>query len=463
MATTNEVYERRRVILAQVRDEFRRLSIQYPPLYHERFLSPLDVTEAGWKEFVAAAEANSGPFPVTERRPWEEWYVDPKGRWAGRFYGAEDGTAEFQALCGSLSRILSPDVHLSPPVLGWVRVLHEMAEDCPTALLWSSRRLWNIPRSDYLAVALDGTEIEKPLHVWAPARRGCAPYPKHPLRRVLAFNLFSSSVAAIEIILAPEMALFLDNVQPEDLPVVLAKEDPCPAEESQVKIEPDDHKLLLIDDKDFFPFLFKKIGGGWIVRFWTGEKMEKAIIPEPQKGCYHYQKLLTRPGKPIASLEIDPPKEREPRGLDPSDDTAQSGRSFISEEEYGQEFGDVKWNEDQRKFIAPIYDEQLAMLLEDIESLKSQIEAESDKAERRRLKEILKETTTSFNEQLRNVQGETRSGRAFRRVQGAMLDARKAMKNGGELPEFLVHLHRSFQEVGQGHLYDPKPLVKWET
>jgi hypothetical protein len=470
MTTANEIYERKRANLSQVRDEFRRLSIQYRPLYHERFLSPLDVSEAGWKEFIAAAEANSQPFPSTERQPWEEWYVDPIGRWAGRFYGAQDGFAEFESLCDSLSRILNPGARLWPPVTGWVRVLHEMAENCPTPLLRAPRRIWNFPREDYLALNADGTLIEKPRYIWAPTRRGCAPYPKHPLRRALRFNLFSSSVAAIEIILAPEKAYFLDDVQPEDLPVVLAKEEACPPEESQVKIEPDEHRLLLTYDKDFFPFLFTKVGCGWIVRFWTGEKMEKAIIPEPQKGCRHYQTLLTNPGKSISALELDPPKESElpkkpepPKALDPSEYTPRSHRSFISENEFYQESGDVEWYENQEKFYAPVDDEELNDLVEQKENLESQIENETNKTEKKRLKDILKALNKSIHEHWYGIQDESKSARAFRRVKSAMQTARVAMERGKELPAFLDHLHRSLQEAGHGYRYDPKPVVEWKT
>ena len=230
MATSERYKRQQRATLAQIRDEFRRLSIQYPPLNHERFLSPrLDVSAAGWKEFVAAAQAFTEPFPSSETRLWEEWYVEPRGKWAGRVSsGRDDGLMEFQSLCQSLARVAPLGATEWRPMWEWIRVLHEMAEDCPTALLWSPRRLWNFPREDYLALAADGTEIEKPLYRWAPPRPGAAPYPQHPLRRALAFNVFSSSVAAIEITLAPENAIFFDDVQTDDLPIVLFDEEPHP-------------------------------------------------------------------------------------------------------------------------------------------------------------------------------------------------------------------------------------------
>jgi hypothetical protein len=367
---------------------------------------------------------------------------------------------EFQSLCKSLSHILSPAVTLWPELTEWVRVLHEMAEDCPTALLWSPRTIWKfewemLPR--HYVGDVTGAVIDGPLYAWAPVRPPCAPYPKHPLRRALAFNLFSSSVAAIEIILAPENAIFFDDVQPEDLPVILAGEQLPSTDESEVKIEPDEQTLLLHNDKDFFPFLFRKVGGGWIIRFWTGEKMEMALIPEPQKGCSHYQKLLTSPGKPVSSLEVDPPKKTDlPETYVPSG-------SSISEDEYKQGASDVEWDKARRKFYAPVYDDELKMMAEDRESLKSQIAAESDKAEQKKLKNILKYATKSFNEHFRSVQQQSASNRAFNRVKGAMLKAREAMKGTEKLPAFLDHLQESFQEVGQGHLYAPKRLITWET
>ena len=85
--------------------------------------------------------------------------------------------------------------------------------------------------------------------------------------------------------------------------------------------------------------------------------MERATVVECQ-GCYHYRKLLTSPGKPIPSLELDPGKV-----------TESSGRSIISEEEYYQEFGDVEWHNKKRKFYAPVFDEQLAALAREKDSL----------------------------------------------------------------------------------------------
>ncbi|MGA2062217.1 MAG: hypothetical protein ABSG67_17170 [Thermoguttaceae bacterium] len=447
MAAMIEKYERKRVILAQVRDEFRRLSIQYPPLYHERFYSPLNVSEAGWKEFVAAAEEVSGPFPSTRRQPWEHWYVEPKGRWAGRFYGAEDGFMEFQSLCKSLSHILSPVVTLWPEVTEWIRVLHEMAEDCPSPLLWAPRRIWKFPPETILAA---GGIVGHPLREWAPVRPPCAPYPKHPLRRALAFNLFSSSVAAIEIILAPEKSLFIGDIQPEDLPVVLPREELPSAEESQVKIEPDEQKLVLSDDKDFFPFLFRKAGDRWIVRFWTGEKMEKAIVGK-LKGCSHYQRLLTSPGKSIPAIALDPPKMS-----DLTDDP-----SFMSEDEYNRE---IRFEgDDRRKYHWPDDNDDLNRIREHRELVLRQIRDESDDARHTELKEILKEMDNNIREYFHGIEDEARTTQAFRRVKRVMWNARDAMKNGESLPGFLEHLRRSFQEVGQGFLYDPRPPVNWET
>ena len=68
---------------------------------------------------------------------------------------------------------------------------------------------------------------------------------------------------------------------------------------------------------------------------------------------------------------------------------------------------------------------------------------------------------TSFSAQFKTVQKESKSARAFRRVRSAMYYARERMKDGKELPRFLDHLRKSFQEVGQGHLYNPEPVVTW--
>ena len=446
MAAMIEKYERKRVILAQVRDEFRRLSIQYPPLYHERFYSPLDVSEAGWKEFVAREEPE--PFPSAARLPWEEWYVEPKGRWAGRFYGAGDGFKEFQWLCKSLSHALSPVVTLWPEVTEWIRVLHEMAEDYPSPLLWAPRRIWRFPQETFLAA---GGIVGHPLREWAPVRPPCAPYPKHPLRRALAFNLFNSSIAAIEIILAPEKALFIGDIQPEDLPVVLPRKELFSAEESKVHIEPDDQKLLLSDNKNFFPFLFRKAGDGWIVRFWTGEKMEMAIVGD-LKGCSHYQKLLTSPGKPAPAMELDPRLKRAP---DMSSDTP-----IMSEDEYNREF---RFDEDdRRKYPWPNDADNLRKVKEHRELILDKIRDESDEARRKELNEVLKEVDNNIRVYFHDIEHEARTAQAFRRVRKAMSDARDKMKKGANLPGFLEHLHRSVQEVGQGFLYDPQPSVKWE-
>ena len=83
--------------LEALRNEFKRASSMYQPLYHEQLISDLDVTAESWWAF---ANANSLPSDSS----WQRWHgpsEDPDYRecgcficaydWFGRFFGNEAG------------------------------------------------------------------------------------------------------------------------------------------------------------------------------------------------------------------------------------------------------------------------------------------------------------------------------------------------------------------------------------
>ena len=307
----------KRGTLELIQDEFHRLAVTYPPLYHERFYSPLEVSREGWDAFAVAQADPSGK--------WEKWYCAHTGNWLGRFYGAPDGMDEIERLSESLSVIL-PELGYRWPLEGWVQVLHEMAENCPSPLLRVERNIWNWEPDEHIGDDCAVEDAEPYLHDWVDAPSSGAQYPRHPLHRVLAFNLFTCSIAAIRTILAPKSMVLFEGYRYGDLPVVLSDEEPEVVEQSKpqvdVKAKAEEQKLILSDDKDYFPFLFRKTGSGWIVRFRVGDKIEADSLPD-LKGCQHYQNLLLAVGNPITCLTLDPPKE--PVELE--------GRSIISQDE----------------------------------------------------------------------------------------------------------------------------------
>ena len=137
MPLTLDEYKRNRRYLELVLEEFRRLAVRYPPLQHERFLSPLDISV--WL---------GGFRCLTTRHITVGTLAHPGGRfWIGRFFGHNEGFNEFKRLA-SLPGFF-PRIHWDSALTDWMEVVHELAEIFSSPLLTVSRKVWNWEIEDH--------------------------------------------------------------------------------------------------------------------------------------------------------------------------------------------------------------------------------------------------------------------------------------------------------------------------
>ena len=291
MAMTLDEYMRKRGNLKLVLDEFQRRAIRYPPLCHERFLSPLDIKYDGWRAFAA-----SRPNKSTSK--WEYWHGPRDGTWFGRFFGRQEGLRAFRRLCYSLSMIF-PDLH--SPLTDWMEVVHKIAEVYPSPLLGVSHHIWGWPKdiSDYNDFTAD--EMGERLLLASGFRNesdsAVVMYPQYPAQRILSFNVFTSSVAAIQIIMSPNLVVH-EGRSYDELPIVLL---PPQAEPESITVPGEDQPMLGEAD----PYCFQQTGDTWRLSFTSNGEQEKGIFKH-RKGFSHYQRLLMSPKCTIKCIDLDP-------------------------------------------------------------------------------------------------------------------------------------------------------------
>lgn len=213
-----------RAALKAVWREFRRCADRYAPLYHELF-QPCDSDEQhqddGLSVCAAFREANKDRFAA----PWEEWHATEDGQLFGRFTGAAEGLDEFRRLAES-GYLVVLELGLGWPdygYQGWLMLIHEMANSYATPLLRSELSHWGLEHladTDYDDQVFDLTEK------WAVPTDGSVSYPLHPFHWTLHGNVFTASMAAVELILDADKALLVgDYIGDFPLAIVDQSED----------------------------------------------------------------------------------------------------------------------------------------------------------------------------------------------------------------------------------------------
>jgi len=319
--------------LKALRREFLRAADRYPDLFHELLVydensvtihtdgsefdgwtdedyqtkpwcvgySPSDL----WKPFIEAT-ANRETKPS-----WEEWGIQDFNE-CGRFFGCQNGLDEFRRLGESLAIVfgeIDPAFRLpfgaTGPVYRYytnyeyaLAGIHSLAESYPTPLLRLKHRMWDF---------LDGPLDEALWHMWSKPNRGETVYPLHPSCLQLAHNVFTSAVAAIDLLLAPGSALILDP--PKESPRLIAAMRARQAK--QKKQEAADTEPL--DEKA--PYVFLRKVEYWILRYAVDDGPQEEGHYEDQPGFEEYARLLSQPDKVIDSVALDPlPRPEESSG-----------------------------------------------------------------------------------------------------------------------------------------------------
>lgn len=217
------MYEPLRASLMAIWSEMSRASQKYPALYHQRFSDPMLVGPGLISEEAFAAF--QGMFPDKE---WASWEQTPDGSYWGRFHGNKDGLDEFEQLAESAYLVVQefnselPEGH---GFHGWLNVIHDMARDFPTPLLRTRYGVWGIDPQP------TGDKFDELVNLWE--NSAAARFRPHPFFNLLVHNVFTSSMSAIELILAPEKALLVGEWL-EDLPALLSSFDDEPSQASTI-------------------------------------------------------------------------------------------------------------------------------------------------------------------------------------------------------------------------------------
>ena len=277
--------------------EFQRCSNLYLPLYHELFrpwpdLSGYDAVDVG--------ESFAKAFADHFQDDWEEWHGPDDVSFFGRFFGSDDGLEDFEKLAESAYLTVcevgptDPEYkHALPPEHGhhgWLKLLSDMAFGYPTPLLRCEFTVWD---------ENERTGLEEELARLGTPEGGGTPYPLHPFHMRLVHSVFTSSMAAIELILDDDRGLLIDN-NVWGLPISFSSG----TDQAEVK-RGEEHAVdqgeIAVEQKQEFlwPVLEFWYDGMWHLRFNTGDDIESGTFPQKQ-GFDAYQMLLSRPNVNIS-------------------------------------------------------------------------------------------------------------------------------------------------------------------
>lgn len=481
MAAADEEYRRKRANLELICDEFRRSNGQYPPLYHERVFCRRKVSCRAWRALAASRPHHT---------EWEYWHGPEDGSWYGRFFGSNEGLNEFKRLCESVSTVL-PEIHRSTAVTDWTGIVHGIAEKHLSPLLGVAFCIWDTecerdPKSDnswdkfyeWLEIESDRSEkFSEDMQIH---------YPESPAQRTLKFNVFTSSVAAIQIIMEPHLVI-PEGENYDELPLVLLPpeaEKPTPSLPS-VKVE---DAIFLTAEGVLPDFLFKQVPKGWLLRFVQGDTVEQQSFPD-LKGLQHYHKLLMSPQKTIACLDLDPPPGVPESALIPDDPKPKPKGSVITADEFLSESAE---KEDFTGFLADggshtgLFDhghiqelkqeadslaKQIKYLQEEIQGLSKKTGDTAKDAANAELKQknekIVKMLKADFNEKVGLIHKKkgalgkgTESEKAFRRVKKVIRESLCAIRDSG-MYELYRHLDDTVDRDGWGYAYCPHEQLPW--
>ncbi len=292
------MYEPLRASLMAIWSEMSRASQRYPALYHQRFSDPMLVGPGLISEEAFAAF--QGMFPDKE---WASWERTPDGSYWGRFHGKKDGLDEFERLAESAYLVLHefnselPEGH---GFHGWLNVIHDMARDFPTPLLRTRYGVWGIDPQP------TGDKFDEVVNLWE--NSATARFRPHPFFNELVHNVFTSSMSAIELILAPEKALLVGEWL-DDFPVILYRFEDEPSSEpeldgsqrhhpaSDVQDQSDKGSKRLVEEKITRPIVEMAFDGAtWQFRYEFAGIKESGPITTDMKGFTMYQAILKHDG-----------------------------------------------------------------------------------------------------------------------------------------------------------------------
>jgi hypothetical protein len=375
--------------LVSLQGEFFRLSKVYPALYHQQLLvdpTAHEMTKANWEAFAAA----NTPCP---HGAWQAWHGPYEGKdfeWFGRFSGGEQGVTEFKQMAESLYlvfRMIDPHLPKTVGYAGCLQLMHEMATNWPTPLLRSTESLWGMDTDDW-ASAMVWTQIDK--------QTGFAP---HPFVETVENNLFSATVAAIEMVIDDDSTLFLSDMHFDkpDYPVLPEAQRPVDTGDERVTkrpkpnvgTEPATASLPVQSQSEHHgehhPLLFQLVNDMWHITFTDKEGTETGTPHQGKdKGFRYYQYLLQHPDTKVGYKDLVG-RERPASVVSRSSISAEEHMSMGQEEEPFQAGRSImEWKDSA-------YRKALAEELDSLENQKEYEESQAGPEHRQQAKQLEKE------------------------------------------------------------------------
>ena len=394
----------------------------------ERFVvadSPAEV----WTAFVAANQQR-------EDGAWQTWEIMPNLTWVGRFFGAEDGLKDFRRL-GETLRLILNEIHPSSGIFQnhahALLDIYLMAESHRSPLLRVYDRMWDCDRNDGICDDI--------LDEWKTNQLGKG-YPLHPYCWGLVHDVFTSAIAAIDAILEPDSILLLSETRPLRLSPFFGalrtteESQPEPAT-TPVETTPTTSE----------PFLFRREGDYWHLRFTSGDRVEEHKGFRHRVGFLRYQELLREKGHKIASFALQRlAKEPETERV-PDEEAKEMGLSKV--------FGfDPIMNLDSKKAL----NKRIAEIEKESES------ARSDPArllllnkEREALNKI--KNQSQFLGRPKELGSPSPDEKARKTVNKSFADVREAIQRS--MPALELHLLDCVECENGDWVYKPSPDLDW--
>jgi len=451
------------------RDEFRAMSCRYLPIYHERFLSVLPVTSEGWQAFAEAHRSSTDE--------WEKWYFAKELGWLGHFYGCGDAWNDFAHAVERLRmRPIFVDTwsdEKDDSMWQWMDIIHDLAESYQTPLLHVKGSIWNQePHAGLEKVEEILGIMPTPILFddWDSRSSGNARFPENPLRRELRTNVFSASVIALEIFLAPKRFIW-GNFNPSDLPF-----HPCPTAEDEVAASPKQTtvalqstqlpsdlsaRFLLNEDSDATSdFVFHRSDDYWFIRYKFG-KTVRTITPQNSDGLEYLSAFLSHPGQSMSCLALSPPKPGD-------DDEANVGTkplSSLTEREAMEQLTNV---DGQRQFTSERpwersirFCEAIRKAEQDRKSLESRLMYETDPKHIVEIQEELEGCQRILDKKEYLLGATGQAEKAFKRVKQAYGNALRRLVTSGH-KELADHLRVHIKPDGFSYRYQASPSIPWQ-
>lgn len=472
-----------RTTLLAIRDEFRQLFLKYPPLHHERFTSPLEVTSEGWRAF---AEAN---FTGAEKG---HWYVAQGNLWLGRFTGVEEGLPDFLRLCHQLGKVVFDERKGSLAARSeWLDVVHDLAELRATPLLtgkvlpwkfgitqeadgWDEDDadlfcdaeiaqfdrdvegggLWHRLTEKLIKVSalfgLGQTNVldDSPVSYeqWDHRSGEENRFPSEPFVGSLDNDVFRASAAAIDILLQPQEMFLWRKFTPEVMPFALSEiTEPAAVSSPETNTSQDAPP----------DFLFAKTGNLWRIRFREGKTLEHEEFSE-SKGLEYYWRLLQDQGRTVPAINLSPHGTEAEGG--------KAGGSLIRQEEAFDDEARMKdfsgLREEGTSRVGRFSDEDLLDIQQQIKAHQQWLKTDADPQKVKEAKSELRRMERELRTKIEALPQSVPSTQAFNRVKSALRRARETLKNG-KMPRLADHLEAHVKTSGKGWIYDPSPSIEW--